>query len=103
MSNFNNYEFLNCGFLTSCYSYKEGDKKEHRWIDDQNCEYYYFEDDPEATGYLEDGRKHYIIMAFKPKGTTITKGNMNLVKWFVFWGPDEDINKEWDFNNHKPI
>lgn len=83
----NKFAPLNCG-ITPCYRFKEGDKKRERyWIDSQNCEYYFQEDDPELSGFLEDGRKHYIISMFKPKGIIVTDDNFDsVVRYFCyFW------------------
>lgn len=46
-----------------------------------------------------------MICPYKPKGVSITAENKEeLVKWCVYdTSVDDDEDKEWDFETHKPI
>lgn len=98
------YEHL-IAFATPAYSYEEGDKQEHYWIDSQNCFYYFLDDEPEdgPAGIMKDGKKDWLIEPVKPEGVKITEENEDLIKWIVSLGPDNSEGKEWDFDNHCPI
>lgn len=92
--NHDKYRPVSCGFATPCYSYIEGEEQESYWIDSQNCEYYFWDDEDDGI------ERHWMIEAYIPRDAKeITKEE---IKWFVTLGPNEDIDKEWDFNKHKP-
>ncbi len=97
------YEYI-CGLIVPSYFYKEGDKHETYWVDSQNALYHVYNDVDDDTGLI-DGKKWWLLDPRKPKGTTLTEENAkDLVKWFVDDSYDgEDVDKEWDFKEHKPI
>lgn len=96
------YEHLS-GFVIPAYSYEEGDKNEQFWVDSQNCLFYFLDDEPDdgPAGIMKDGKKHWMMDPIKPVGIKITEDNIDLVRWIVTIGPDEDMEKEWDFDNHR--
>ena len=96
------YELIG-GFAIGCYRFIENeDTEEHFWVDMQNCEYYtHHSDDYNEETWLLGGNNWWILLPFKPIGTTITKENQNLVKWFVGESSKPgDEDKEWDFDKH---
>lgn len=99
---YTDYEDVNA-FVVPMYRYIEGKSKEEWWVDSQNCMYYTFQETDKEFDLI-NGRKWWLISPMKPKGTVITKDNRNLIKWIVdFSSEDDDMDKEWDFKNHKPI
>lgn len=104
-NNMEGYEHI-INWYTPSYSYIEGDKCEHRWVDSQNCWYYLIvEETDEETGKRFDGKNFWIIEPYKPKGVTITEENYNEImpqlKWLVTVTSEKgDRGKEWDFENH---
>lgn len=96
------YEFYKCS-IPPAYTYIEGESEEHYWLDLQNADYYMMNDSDKETGLIE-GKKWWLMTAYKPKGTTITEENVDeLIKWFVNDSYDfADVGKEWDFEKHCP-
>lgn len=96
------FEILQCGMIRPCYTYKEDDDHEDTWIDDQNAEYNLYNDVDKDTGLI-DGKKWWMISPYKPKGSVVTKENeKELLSWRVSDSYDgSDIDKEWNFKEHK--
>ena len=96
------YEAMH-GFAVPVYRFVEGEDSEHFWVDSQNCVYYTYHDEEydEGTGLI-GGKNWWMMFPYKPKGTTITEENQNLIKWFVGdSSKEEDVDKEWDFDKHR--
>jgi len=103
--NIENYKGLEGDFI-GVFRYIEGDDKESFWIDFQNCMYYTYCKNYDDDTHLLGGKNWWILWPHIPKNDdTIIKnddGTSNVV-WFVDDSSIEtDIEKEWDFNNHKP-
>lgn len=102
MKRIKGYEPLK-NWVVPCYTYMEGDECENYWVDTQNAMYYTLEDEDENG--LIDGKKYWLIFPYKPENVTVTKENINdIVRWFVDFATNtEDIELEWDFDNHRVI
>lgn len=97
------YEYLNCMF-TPAYLYIEGDEHEKYWVDSQNL-YYHTSNLMDDKTELIDNKNWWIIEPLKIKGTKVTEENhKELIKHFVTDSSIEsDVDKEWNFTEHKPI
>lgn len=88
------------GFVIPAYLYIEGEEKERYWVDSQNIDYYLYN-----KNIIDDNKNWWMICPYKPEGVTITAENQEeLVKWCVYdTSVDDDEDKKWDFETHKPI
>ena len=91
------------GNVVPVYRFVEGEKKEEFWIDAQNCDYYTYcnEEYDEETSLL-GGKNWWIMWPYVPEGTKNEEVTKEIVRWVVdFSSVNNDIDKEWDFENHK--
>ncbi len=91
------------GNVVPVYRFIEGDKKEEFWVDAQNCDYYtYNDEDFDEETQLINGKNWWIMWPYVPEGTKNENVTNEIVRWMVdFSSVSDDINKEWDFDNHK--
>lgn len=103
----NKYKPLVCN-ITPVYRFIDGDNAEHFWVDAQNCACYTYNNSKydKNTGLI-DGKNWWILWPYIPENVKTIGENVNIrskVKWFVDDSSrTEDIDKEWDFENHKVI
>lgn len=92
--------------ITPVYRFIDGDDIEVFWVDAQNCAFYTYCNSKfsKETGLL-DGRDWWILWPYIPEDVeTIDENIKSKVKWVVDDSSrTEDIDKEWDFENHKTI
>ena len=99
------YKPLVCN-ITPVFRFIDGDDTEMFWVDYQNCVCYTYNNSKydKNTGLI-DGKNWWILWPYIPENVETVGENDNIqskVKWFVDDSSrTEDIDKEWDFENHK--
>ena len=89
-------------FSVGCYQYIDGQPQESFYVDSQNCDYHTYNNKnyDKETGLI-NGKNWWIICPHMPKGTEPSENNKHLLKWYVSdSSKDEDLDKEWNFNEH---
>jgi len=91
------------GEVVPIYLFIEGDDKEKFFVDSQTCDYELYKKLDKET-LLIDGNNWWIMWPHVYKNTKNNTISTKKIKWFVDASSrTEDIDKEWDFKNHKVI